>query len=119
MKLKLIFTTGLLLALLVACQSPEKVKDSATDKKEMPQEISFYTPDSIKIFGDLYELDKKGTTILLFHQGRSNARGEYVKIIPRLLAEGFNILAIDQRTQLGLTQAEVADRVGLNLKRQC
>ena len=83
--------------LLVACQAEVKVDTGKEDKKEMPQEISFDTPDNLKIFGDLYELDKKGTTILLFHQGGSNARGEYVKIIPRLIKEGFNILAIDQR----------------------
>ncbi len=72
-------------------------------KKETPivvtngKEISFYTPDSIKIFGDLYELGKKETTILLFHQGGSNARGEYAPIIPKLIKKGYNILAIDQR----------------------
>ena len=61
------------------------------------EEVAFYTPDSINIFGDLYELDKKGKTILLFHQGGSNARGEYAAIIPTLLEKGYNILAIDQR----------------------
>lgn len=97
MRLKLIFPIGLLFVFFVACQSDEKGKMGKENKKGMSQEISFYTSDSIKIFGDLYELDKKGPTILLFHQGGSNARGEYVKIIPRLLLEGFNILAIDQR----------------------
>lgn len=60
-------------------------------------EISFHTPDSIQIFGDLYKNDKKENTIILFHQGGSNARGEYATIIPRLVEEGFNVLAIDQR----------------------
>jgi len=74
----------------------ERVKDHSNENNKA-KEISFYTPDSIKIFGDLYELDKKATTILLFHQGGSNARGEYAPIIPQLIEEGFNILAIDQR----------------------
>ncbi|TDQ32208.1 alpha/beta hydrolase family protein [Zeaxanthinibacter enoshimensis] len=67
-------------------------------KPDMPQEeISFTTPDSIKIFGDLYVSQKEEDVILLFHQGGSNARGEYRTIIPKLLELGLNILAIDQR----------------------
>ena len=62
-----------------------------------PAEISFFTPDSIQIYGDLYEVDKQLPIILLFHQGGSNARAEYSPIIPGLLEKGFNILATDQR----------------------
>ena len=80
---------------LYSCQEEMK-KDSSYDNSSV-QEISFYTPDSIKIFGDLYELDKKENTILLFHQSGSNAKGEYASIIPKLIDKGFNILAIDQR----------------------
>ena len=61
------------------------------------EEISFFTPDSILIFGDLYTIDKNESTILLFHQGGSNSRAEYESIIPRLTERGFNVLAIDQR----------------------
>lgn len=53
--------------------------------------------DGVKIYGDLIELDKAKPTILLFHQGRSNARGEYASIIPTLTEQGFNTLAVDQR----------------------
>jgi pimeloyl-ACP methyl ester carboxylesterase len=35
--------------------------------------------------------------LLLFHQGGANARAEYDPIIPRLLEEGYAVLAIDQR----------------------
>lgn len=62
------------------------------------KEIHFFTSDSIQIFGDLYELNKEGKTILLFHQGGSNARGEYTPIIPTLIQNGYNVLAIDQRS---------------------
>ena len=72
-------------------------KKNVSNENSNAREISFYTPDSIQIFGDLYELDKKQHTILLFHQGGSNARGEYAPIIPKLIDEGFNVLAIDQR----------------------
>lgn len=61
------------------------------------KEISFFTPDSIEVFGDLFEIDKSAPVILLFHQGGSNARGEYGPIIPKLLELGYNILATDQR----------------------
>ncbi len=82
--------------LLSSCQNEIKKEKINSDK--IDKEISFFTPDSIRIFGDLYELNKKETTILLFHQGGSNARGEYASIIPKLINEGFNILAIDQRS---------------------
>ena len=62
-----------------------------------PQEIHFFTPDNIKIIGDLYVTDKEAPILLLFHQGGSNARAEYRSIIPRLLQMSVNILAIDQR----------------------
>lgn len=78
-------------AVLTLCQAQNHIS------AEIHREISFYTPDSIKIYGDLYELDKASPVILLFHQGGSNARGEYKTIIPRLLKMGYNILATDQR----------------------
>ena len=88
----IILVTSLLLS---SCQN--EIKKEKVNSDKIDKEISFYTPDSIKIFGDLYELNKKESTILLFHQGGSNARGEYASIIPKLIDEGFNVLAIDQR----------------------
>lgn len=83
------------LFLLGSCKKEPKQEPVA--EPEVNKEISFYTPDSIQILGDLYEQDKLGKTILLFHQGGSNARGEYSPIIPTLIEKGYNILAIDQR----------------------
>ena len=83
--------------LLLFCSCENKTETKGTNKINIVDEISFYTPDSIKIFGDLYELDKEENTILLFHQGGSNARGEYASIIPELIEKGYNVLAIDQR----------------------
>ncbi len=80
---------------LLSCQN--EIKEENIGNNNNSKEISFYTPDSIKIFGDLYQLNKQEAIILLFHQGGSNARGEYISIIPRLLEKGFNVLAIDQR----------------------
>lgn len=59
--------------------------------------ITFNTSDSIQIHSTLYKLNSTTNTILLFHQGGSNATAEYKTIIPKLIAQGFNILAVDQR----------------------
>ncbi|NER15024.1 hypothetical protein GWK08_16330 [Leptobacterium flavescens] len=83
-----------ILCILVSCKQAEPEKQS---KEESSTEISFYTADSLKIAGDLYGSDKEAPVIMLFHQGGSNARGEYNSIIPVLLEDGFNVLAIDQR----------------------
>ncbi|MEM7086206.1 MAG: hypothetical protein AAF489_08500 [Bacteroidota bacterium] len=89
-----------LIAIVSACQKKDKTVDTITEdpiKVDSAKEISFMTSDSIKIIGDLYELDKADPIILLFHQGGSNARAEYGTIIPKLVDKGFNVLATDQR----------------------
>jgi len=63
------------------------------------REVSFVTDDAITVYGDLYLGDEPKATpiILLFHQGGANARAEYGPLVPRLIGQGFNALAIDQR----------------------
>lgn len=80
---------------LWACQPPTTTE---ADAPEASTEISFYTSDSIQIFGDLFTTTPEQPLLLLFHQGGSNARGEYGPIIPRLLENGYNVLATDQRS---------------------
>ncbi len=66
---------------------------------EIPtEEISFKTPDGITLFGDLAVSEPGHQTILLFHQGRSNVRGEYGYTLPRLHNMGYNVMAVDLRT---------------------
>ena len=62
--------------------------------------INFQTEDGITIYGDVHlgPQGKAGPLILAFHQGASNARAEYAALIPRLLAQGYSVLAIDQRS---------------------
>lgn len=84
----------LVLFTLFSCQQNKQEK--TTSVKET-NEVTFYAKDSVKVFGDLYELNKTAPTILIFHQGGSNATGEYKTIIPTLVKKGFNVLAIDQR----------------------
>ena len=88
----LLFSIGIMLA----CQ-PQKAKD-APSEEEATTEVSFFTSDSILIIGDWYAVDTSATTIILFHQARSNARGEYGTIVPELVEAGYNVLAVDQRS---------------------
>ena len=112
MRTMIISLLGLMI-LFNACQ--KKVQEVDEPGTEQFKEITFYTSDSIKIYGDLYEFDKSGPTILLFHQGGSNARAEYGSIIPKLTEAGFNVLAIDQRVggqiygNYNRTLAEISD----------
>jgi len=83
---------------LISC-SNQKSGHDASGSSEL-KEISFLTADSITVYGDLLFQYPTYPTILLFHQGGSNARAEYKLIIKRLLDEvpKLNILAIDQRS---------------------
>lgn len=93
--MKNLLLTCVVVTILSAC----KLETNVTVKKEKETtEISFITADSIKIYGNLYGDDLSASTILLFHQGGSNAEGEYSSIIPILRKQGFNVLATDQRT---------------------
>jgi alpha-beta hydrolase superfamily lysophospholipase len=64
-----------------------------------PTEIRFPVEDSLAVIADVYRgaSGSGGATILLFHQGGGSARGEYRNIVPRLLAEGYNVIAADIR----------------------
>lgn len=71
---------------------------SAQDKPAWT-EVTFPSADSLPITGELYRAsdDKQTPFLLLCHQA-SWSRGEYREIAPRLVAMGFNCLAIDQRS---------------------
>lgn len=64
---------------------------------QKPKEVVITTADGLDLYANLYEIDKKNSIIIMFHQGGSNSRVEYVSIIPELSAIGYNILAVDQR----------------------
>jgi len=61
--------------------------------------FSVQAADGVVVYGDLYDgpQGSKGPVVLLFHQAGSSA-AEYEPIAPRLVAEGFSCLAIDQRS---------------------
>lgn len=93
---KLLFCFTMFIAIALSCKHIEAEKNLTTDDKATT-EISFYSADSIRVYGDIYEIDKSAPILLIYHQGGSNTRAEYKSIIPVLQKEGFNILTIDQR----------------------
>lgn len=64
---------------------------------QAPRAIVFASADSLPITADLYApLPPTAPFIVLFHQAEAS-RGEYREIAPRLVAMGFNCMAVDQR----------------------
>jgi pimeloyl-ACP methyl ester carboxylesterase len=63
-------------------------------------EVSFETADGIRLFADLQTGagGPSAPTVMLFHQAGGDARGEYSEIAARLLAKGYNVIAVDQRS---------------------
>lgn len=60
--------------------------------------VAFTTSDGVTVYGDYYAgADATRPVILAFHQADFN-RLEYRDIAPRLVKEGFSVLAIDQRS---------------------
>ncbi len=60
--------------------------------------VAFETADGITVHGDYYAAaDGARPVILAFHQAGFN-RLEYREIAPRLVGQGFSVLAIDQRS---------------------
>jgi alpha-beta hydrolase superfamily lysophospholipase len=90
----------------------------AKSQSGSPIEVTFNTEDGIKIWADIYltPKGKEAPLIMLFHQGGGDARGEYAPIVPRLLQQGFNVIAIDQRK--GGDRFDMANRTVANLKGQ-
>jgi dienelactone hydrolase len=65
---------------------------------QAPRTIAFESDDSLPITADLYTtLPPASPFIVLFHQAGAS-RGEYREIAPRLVAMGFNCMAVDQRS---------------------
>jgi pimeloyl-ACP methyl ester carboxylesterase len=64
------------------------------------QTVVMQAEDGVTVHGEIYTsagVPKTAPLILLFHQGGGDSRGEYAAVVPRLLDNGFNVIAIDQR----------------------
>lgn len=60
--------------------------------------VTLVAADGVKVFGTLWRAaGEKPPLVLAFHQAGSSA-GEYEPIAPRLVAAGYTVLAIDQRS---------------------
>jgi dienelactone hydrolase len=67
-------------------------------KEAQPERVTLTTSDGVKVFAWHYAAaDKAKPAILLFHQAGSN-HAEYSPIAPRLVAQGYHCLALDQRS---------------------
>jgi dienelactone hydrolase len=64
------------------------------------QSISFPASDDGNVIADLFVSPdgKQAPLIMLFHQAGANGRGEYKSITPKLLAKGYSVLQVDQRS---------------------
>ena len=87
---------ALLLAVLAlaGCNRPVVPK---TDQSSRTEQVVLKAADGVEIFGTWSEPANPRAVILLFHQAGSG-QGEYLTIAPRLAAEGFATLTIDQRS---------------------
>jgi len=63
-------------------------------------EVRFKAGDGVELFADLHRAaaPDDAPVIILFHQAGGSARGEYKTIAPRLVAAGYHVLAVDQRS---------------------
>jgi pimeloyl-ACP methyl ester carboxylesterase len=60
--------------------------------------VTFESADGLSVTGDLYLTGhRRAPFILLLHQA-GYSRGEYLEIAPKLCEQGYNCLAIDQRS---------------------
>jgi dienelactone hydrolase len=87
---------ALLLAVLAlaGCNRPVAPKADVSARTE---QVVLNAADGVQIYGSFSTPEHPRAIILLFHQAGSG-QGEYLTIVPRLTAQGFATLAIDQRS---------------------
>ena len=71
----------------------------ATAGNDVPLAVTAKTADGVTVYGYSFfgDLPDDAPLILAFHQGLSNARGEYADLAAWLNTEGFRVLAWDLR----------------------
>lgn len=89
---------------LVGCSKPGPAADNATTSAAVApapvqkgQPVTLTAADGVTVYGTAYSAADPKAVILLFHQAGSG-KGEYATIAPRLVAMGYSVLAIDQRS---------------------
>lgn len=75
-------------------------------------EVSFLADDGLAVNGRYYKAEQPKAIILLFHQADSSL-AEYATIAPKLVAQGYSVLAIDQRSGGSMFGPNQTDSVAL------
>ena len=80
---------------LTLCAGPALTQEVTAE----PTEVDFPISEALILHADVYRaaMPVDAPVILLFHQGDGDARGEYREIAPRLLREGYHVIAADAR----------------------
>lgn len=96
-----------------AATEPAQAEQSSEPAPQMAiSDVSLVANDGLTINGRYYRADQPKAIILLFHQAGSSL-AEYATIAPKLVEQGYSVLAIDQRlggTMFGPNQT--ASRLG-------
>lgn len=92
----------LLLLLLALAGCGDAPIDTQRAQEPLPveaqaQAVSFQAADGVTVFANYRPVPNARALIILAHQAGAN-RAEYATIAPRLVAEGFATLALDQRS---------------------
>lgn len=91
--------TIMVTSVLSSCQTTASDMPKG-DHTQRVSSVSATSTDGVKSYGETFDSNLAGNVplILLFHQGGSNARGEYAEIADWLQTEGYATLAWDTRS---------------------
>jgi dienelactone hydrolase len=86
-----------------ACHAAPENKQAAAapEVSAATEPVTLTAADGVKVYGTWYRAEQPKALILLFHQAGSGS-GEYATIAPKLVAQGYSALAIDQRAGDGM-----------------
>lgn len=85
------------LALAGCNTAPAPVVPKTEQRATRTEQVVLKAADGVEVFGSYTETENARALILLFHQAGSG-QDEYLGIAPRLNAQGFSTLTIDQRS---------------------
>jgi dienelactone hydrolase len=83
--------------MLAACQQPATSPMPEQPAMMAVTSVNFMADDGLTVSGRYYRTDAPKALILLFHQANSS-KDEYATIAPKLVEEGYSVLAVDQRS---------------------
>ncbi len=115
---KTLVLLGLIAIGITACntQDANSTENIPAVSQTQTTEITFQASDGQTVYGDAFTSHgSNAPLIILFHQAGSNGRGEYKSITPKLVANGYNVLQIDQRSgggRFGSSNRTVKSRGG-------